>query len=58
MQIINYYKINIKLIETETFNESDKSNDLNEGQAVKAEEINDSNEIRFDNDEIKQFELY
>ena len=58
MQIINYYKINIKLIETETFNECDKSNDLNEGQAVKAEEINDSNEIRFDYDEIKQFELY
>ena len=58
MLIINYYKINIKLIGTETFNESDKLNDLNEEQAVKAEEINDSNEIRFDYDEIKQFELY
>ena len=58
MQIINYYKINFKLIGTETFNESDKSNHLNEEQAVKAAEINDSNEIRFDNDEIKQFELY
>ena len=58
MLIINYYKINIKLIGTETFNESDKLNDLNEEQAVKAEEKNDSDEIRFDYNEIKQFELY
>ena len=50
MLIINYYKINIKLIGTETFNESDKLNDLNEEQAVKAEEINGSNENEFYND--------
>jgi len=50
LQIINYYKINIYLIGTETFDETDKINDLNEKQAVKSKEINGSNENEFYND--------
>ena len=56
MWIIKHYIINIKLIGTETFNECDKYNDLNDKQAVKNVSNTYLDKNALDNNEIKQFE--
>ena len=55
MLIINYYKINIKLIGTEIFNEKYKSNDLNKEKKGQAAIITYFDKYKLDFYETKQF---